>query len=125
MVDANATTSSLLGWSKITCAMYLIVIAVILMIVSMIAGHMLRGLADHPEIATDQTPAFALMIVEHPYLYGLTLLPAVGFGVCALALKTTRTLWLILGVVALIIPPVLLIATFVMLIAPMYQSPAL
>lgn len=121
----SSDARSLLRYSKTTYAIYLIVLALILMIVSMIAARMLHGLAEHPEMSTDETPAFAVSIINHPYLFGLSLLPAAAFGVLALVMKRARTVCVALGTLALIIPPVLLIASFVVLIAPMYQPQSL
>lgn len=112
------------AWNIFNGVMYLLT-AIICMAMGTFMLGKLSDLANNPNnlgtIDLDAMPRIFSTLIERPMLYALICLPALISGIMLLAGARPRIFWNVLGLVGSLIMIGTIFASFIYLLAPLYQ----
>jgi hypothetical protein len=114
--------ASLKGCLYIAHGAYLILAGLVIAVFCWVIPYLLQQVMASDMIEPDQVRPLARSVLDHRNWMPLLGLPAVTFGIVSLFKAPLRWLWVALGVVALIVPGVVLIYTFVVTVGLLYQT---
>ena len=113
--------ATLKGCLYVAHGAYLILAGLVIAAFCWVIPYLLQKVTGSDMIDPDQVRPLARSVLDHRDWMPLLGLPAVIFGVATLFKTPLRWLWVTLGVVALIVPGVVLVYTFVVTIGLLYQ----
>jgi hypothetical protein len=119
--SAERPLASLKGWLYVAHGAYLILAGLVIAAFCWVIPYLLQKVTASDLIEPDQVRPIARCVLDHRDWMPLLGLPAVIFGIMTLFKTPLRWLWVTLGVVALIVPGVVLIYTFVVTVGLLYQ----
>ena len=117
----DPTLTAVSGWLYAIHGVYMIVAGTCLAFFSWLIPMLVARIVASDVINPDDVPLLAKGVLDHRELMPLTALPVLALGITGLTKAPWRMLWVILGMVALLLPALLLVYTFIVSVGLLYQ----
>jgi Na+/H+ antiporter NhaC len=123
--DRDHATQTVTGCLYAAHGLYTIIAGIALALFCWLIPMLLVKVTSSDVVDAERLSPTARWVLDNRELMPLMAIPVVVLGVVALNKVPLRLLWTILGVLALLVPAALLIYTFVVAIALLYNPPPL
>ena len=119
--DTQQPAKSLVGWLLAAHGLYVIIAGIALALFGWLIPNLLVKVVNSDVIDPRSVPPVARLAIDNRALMPLIAAPAIAFGVAGVCRIRPHWLWATLGFLALLLPALFLLYTFIVTMAQLYQ----